>query len=100
MDDPWLKELLADEPVDDDGFSAAVASRVRAHGRSKRRGERWATAAPVLIAVGSAAICGWWLPSPLEDAGGSLIQGFVGLMLCLGLGGALWLDTEPADPLS
>ncbi len=89
-DELCLKALLAEEPLADDGFSAAVLARVQRH--------VWVRRAFLLTAglLSSSVIAGILVTSGLSGATAVQFQPwqvFV-VLLAIGTAGAMWLDTE------
>ncbi len=90
-DDRWLKELLDEEPLPDDGFTRSVMARVE-------RQERLRRFLLLAVTLGSGAVA-LWLAGPIDLAWIPEIQWtawhVLTLLVGVGVGGAFWVDTEP-----
>ena len=98
-DELWLQEMLAQEPLEDDGFTQIISDGLDRE-RRKRRANRafaWAAAWIGALLIG-ALLATVDLPSAdVLPAGAQTLEGHHTLalaLLSLGLISALWLDTE------
>ncbi|MEM7353193.1 MAG: hypothetical protein AAF657_20530 [Acidobacteriota bacterium] len=89
-DDTWLQEMLAEEPLPDDGFTARVATRLE----QQRIRRKWLVVAAALVAL---CILALGLVMNPAAATGPVPTGAWAVALLVGLGTSclLWLDTEP-----
>ncbi len=95
----WLREMLAEEPLEDGGFSRDVLSRVDREGRRRRSTQALVWAGVLITALlGGAFLAalgpGWpdFRPTGAQPLESHHILGLA--LLSLGLISALWLDTE------
>ena len=105
-DELWLKEMLTEEPLAEDGFSRTVMVQLTRRRRRQRvvRGLVWLGLVIAAVSVGIAL-------SSLDPSSFSLAEALLPTtqtlethhilalaLLSLGLGSALWLDTEAFGP--
>lgn len=97
-DETWLRECLAEEPLpDDDGFTERVAARLTTLQTPRRKPLDSRALWVVFAAVLSAAVLALGLASHSPPTSQAALNGWssLALVLGIGLGGLLWLDTEP-----
>ncbi len=92
--DSWMNELLQEDDLADDQFTAAVSARLGRYRRLRRL---------MFLSAGlTSAAATFWAVFPLDF---SRLQGWtmdplhtLGALLVLGITAAFWVDTEPSNP--